>query len=68
MLYSWIQNRNLGLKNNIGDIDRINKTIYASIQQSVSWGDTDIQSDDGNLSHGGVFNLEFSHDGYVLNR
>lgn len=64
MLYSWIRNRNLGLKNNIGDIDRIHKTIYSSIEHGVSWGD--ITPDDVNLSHGGVFNLEFSHDGLVL--
>lgn len=60
-MFKWLRNRDLGFKNNIGDYDSIHNTIYSSVVASRSWCES--SSNDSESSHGGVYNLEFSHDG-----
>ncbi|GAB0096466.1 DDB1- and CUL4-associated factor 10 homolog [Sergentomyia squamirostris] len=60
-LFSWLQNRSQGVRQHIGDTDRIWRNVYSSIEPSEVWAKQNIS----NL-WGGVYNLEFSPDGSIL--
>lgn len=57
----WLRERELGIKFSLGHVDRFHKTLYSSTQAVDSWNQgEDIKK----TKYGGVFNLEYSPDGY----
>ena len=63
----YVQQRELGLKFSLGFRDKLNHKIYSSLRSSDYWDNEKARScRSGNSVHGGVFNLEYSPDGYEL--
>lgn len=57
--YNIIRNRELGLRNKIGDEDEISRMIYYNMKGTGS----SVPSGKDSTDQGGIFNLEFSLDG-----
>ena len=57
---TYLRNRELGLDTNMGQNDRLHKTLYTSMQCINSWDHKDRVA---GADHGAVFNLEYSPDG-----
>lgn len=57
----WLRQRELGINFPLGHADHFHKTLYSSIQPVTSW-DHALSP----VTHGGVFNLEYSPDGLVF--
>ncbi|XP_076164968.1 DDB1- and CUL4-associated factor 10 isoform X2 [Ptiloglossa arizonensis] len=57
----WLRQRELGINFPLGHADHFHKTLYSSIQPVTSW-DHALSP----VTHGGVFNLEYSPDGSLL--
>lgn len=60
---SWLRQRELGHRRPLGDTDRFSKELYSSIMPCTCWDHSEHLR---NALHGGVFNLEFSPDGYEI--
>ena len=62
----YLLQRELGLKFPLGFRDRLHHKIYSSLQPAGSWDYSHSSSSkSGSQIHGGVFNLEYSPDGYA---
>lgn len=59
----FIRQRELGVQFPLGYTDQFYKTLYTSVQPTTSWDHNDSIT---SANHGGVFNLEYSPDGYIL--
>jgi hypothetical protein len=63
----YVLQRELGLKFPLGFRDRLHHKIYSSLQPAGSWDHSlSSSSKSGSHIHGGVFNLEYSPDGYAI--
>lgn len=60
----WLRAREIGCKTTIGlgHQNRISKQLFSSIAKVRSWNPADTVKD---THHGGIFNFDFSQDGYV---
>lgn len=58
----YIRQRELGMQFPLGHTDKFYKTLYTSVQPTTSWDHKDSIKTG---AHGGVFNLEYSPDGYL---
>lgn len=59
---NWLRDRELGVKRRLGFEDAFSEKLYYSLLPCNSWDQFQHTS---NKIHGGVFNLEFSPDGFV---
>lgn len=55
-MYNFLKSREIGMKPRLGDETNLWKTLYTSI----------AMFDKGTIEYGGIFNLEFSPDGYAI--
>lgn len=62
--YRILEDRMLNIKKNVGHSDEIARKIYTSIDAYQA----DIPMHTCTADQGGIFNLEFSLDGYLLLR
>lgn len=60
-VFSWLVRRDRAMRCLAGEEARLHRSIYTAVEPFCSWNKTtDAQS-----QFGGVYNLEFSPDGYV---
>ncbi len=63
----YVNQREVGPKFALGFQDKLHHKIYSSLTTSGCWDHSKASSiKSGNTVHGGVFNLEYSPDGYVV--
>lgn len=59
--HKWLRNRELGNRPAVGDTDKVLKEMYSTIRPISQW--ESFMSSKSAIP-GGIFNLEFSPDGY----
>lgn len=60
-MFTYVQRRERAIRNSIGYEDRIYKSLYTDLKKFGLWHSTV----DKTSEFGGVYNLEFSPDGYL---
>lgn len=62
-----VRQRELGLKCSLGHLDKLHRKIYSSLYPFGYWDyASSAEFKTGNSASGGVFNLEYSPDGYLF--
>lgn len=61
--HKWLRNRELGIKPVLGSNDKVLQEMYSSIRPISQW--ESFMSSKAAVP-GGIFNLEFSPDGYEI--
>lgn len=60
--HKWLRNREIGHKNVPGTSDKMYREMYSTIRPIASW---ESYMSSKVAVPGGIFNLEFSPDGYI---
>lgn len=61
-VFSWLVRRERALRRLAGEEERLHRSIYVNIEPFCAWNKTSAAQS----QFGGVYNLEFSPDGYVV--
>ncbi len=62
MPWKWMNSREIGSHVQAGETNILNKSFYSSVKAVTAW---EPNKNTEHKHHGGIFNFDFSTDGYV---